>query len=176
MKNVRCEQYVSFATLAPKFASVDRVIKTKLKIMSLEVDGAYQTEFSMKAIRNGYEVVCLGFITSSPSFKLYNFEHRPFIYQRTSGVPCHINDRGRSVGVPAACRALCGLLWFTLLARPQRVDEVSGGGQTLLHRKKLPSCAAAAAVVASFAPLSYYYCWCSCSFSADRRESTSSVH
>ena len=165
----------SFVTLTHKLGSFYGDTKRMLKIM-LEVDSAHQTECSMKAIRNGYEVVCLGFITSSPSFKLYNFEHRPFIYQRTSGVPCHINDRGRSVGVPAACRALCGLLWFTLLARPQRVDEVSGGGQTLLHRKKLPSCAAAAAVVASFAPLSYYYCWCSCSFSADRRESTSSVH
>ena len=84
------------------------------------------------------------------------------------------HHRRGSVGVPAACRALCGLLYsFTSWARPECADEVPGE-QTLLHRKTSPFCIAAA-VVAGFAPLSYYYC-CSCSLSADRRESTSSVH
>ena len=68
-------------TLAPKFGSFDRDIKSKLKIMSLdkikfkimlEVDSAYQTECSMKAIRNGYGLLCaatlliLRSITRSP--------------------------------------------------------------------------------------------------------------
>ena len=48
----------SFVTLAQKLGSFDRDIKNKLKIMSLEVDSAYQTECSMKAIRNGYGLLC----------------------------------------------------------------------------------------------------------------------
>ena len=96
----------------------------------------------------------------------------PFIYQRTSGVPYHINDAGVSrlvylqlVGhYVASFGGLCGL--------GPSADEVPGE-QTLLHRKKLHSCAAAAAVVV-FASLSYYCYCCSCSFSANRRESTSS--
>ena len=40
--------------LAPKFGNFDRDIKSKLKIMSLEVDSAHQTECSMKSTRNGY--------------------------------------------------------------------------------------------------------------------------
>ena len=47
--------------------------------MLLEVDSAYQTECSMKAIRNGYGLLCFRFIIRSPSL-------------RTSGVPYHIND------------------------------------------------------------------------------------
>ena len=36
---------VSFVTLASKFGSFDRYIKSKLKIMSLEVTSAYHTEY-----------------------------------------------------------------------------------------------------------------------------------
>ena len=45
-------------TLAQKNASFNRDINSKLKIMSLEVDNAHQTGCSMKAIRNGYGLLC----------------------------------------------------------------------------------------------------------------------
>ena len=48
----------SFVTLAQKLVSFDRDIKNKLKIISLEVDSAHQTECSMKAICNGYGLLC----------------------------------------------------------------------------------------------------------------------
>ena len=59
------------------------------------------------------------------------------------------HHRGGSVGVPVACQALCGLLCLTLWARPVRVDEVPGE-QTLLYRKKLLSCTAAAVSSSGF--------------------------
>ena len=40
------------------FGSFDRDIKSKLKTISLEVDSAHQTECCMKAIRNGYGLLC----------------------------------------------------------------------------------------------------------------------
>ena len=43
----------SVVTLAQKHGSFYRDIKSKFKIMSLEVDSAHQTACSMKAIRNG---------------------------------------------------------------------------------------------------------------------------
>ena len=49
---------ISFVTLAQEFGSFDGDIKSKLKIMSLEVDSAHQTECSMKAIHNGYGLLC----------------------------------------------------------------------------------------------------------------------
>ena len=51
----------SFVTLAPKLGSSYMDIKIKLKIMSLEVGSAHQTECSMKAIRNGYGLSCFSF-------------------------------------------------------------------------------------------------------------------
>ena len=85
--------------------------------MSLAVNCAYQTECSMKSIRNGYGLLCFLFIIRSPSLNWYHFEHRTFIYQRTSGISYHINDIevGRLaclqlVGHYVACYAwLCGL-------------------------------------------------------------------
>ena len=44
----------SFVSLAQKLGNFDRDIKSKSKILSLEVDSAHQTERIMKAIRNGY--------------------------------------------------------------------------------------------------------------------------
>ena len=85
--------------------------------MSLAVNCAYQTECSMKSIRNGYGLLCFLFIIRSPSLNWYHFEHRTFIYQRTSGISYHINDIevGRLaclqlVGHYVACFGwLCGL-------------------------------------------------------------------
>ena len=45
-------------TLAQKLGSYDRDIKNNLRMMSLEVDSAHQTECSMKSIRNGYRLLC----------------------------------------------------------------------------------------------------------------------
>ena len=45
-------------TLAQNLGRFDSDIKSKLRIMSLEVDSAYQTECSTKAIRNGYGLLC----------------------------------------------------------------------------------------------------------------------
>ena len=50
---------------------------------------------------------------------------------RTVRVPISHN-RGGSVGVPAACRELCGLLCLTLWARPERAYEVPGTTGTRL--------------------------------------------
>ena len=61
--------------------------------------------------------------------------------------------------MPAACPGHCGLLCSTLWARPERGEEVPGE-QLLLHRKTLPS-RTTGAVVVGFAPLSYYYSYCS---------------
>ena len=39
------------------------------------------------------------------------YRHRPFIYERASWIPYHINDKEvGSVGVTVTCRVLCGLL------------------------------------------------------------------
>ena len=112
-------------------------------------------------------LVCCRFAGTS-----FDHKHRSFVYQRTSGVPYHI-EVGRFACLQL-CRALCGLLCLTLWARPEHADEAPRE-QTLLHSQKLPSCTAAAVVV-GFAPLSYYCYCCSCGFSADGRESTSIVH
>ena len=48
---------INFVTLTPKLC-FDWDIKRKLKIMSLEIDSAYHTECSMRAIRNGHGLLC----------------------------------------------------------------------------------------------------------------------
>ena len=147
-------------TLAPKFGSSGRNTKIKLKIMSLEVDSAYHTECIMKAIRNRYGLLC-----AAALLVLFVFHKKPIIKLRSIRaqavyLPTNVRDpisyhRGGSVGVPSACPALCGLLCWTLWARPEYANEALGE-QTLLHRKTLSSCTAAAVVV-DFAPLSYHY-------------------
>ena len=49
--------------------------------------------------------VCRAFNAPGP----YHFAHRPFVFQRTVRGPLS-HHSGVSVGVPAACRALCVLL------------------------------------------------------------------
>ena len=51
-----------------------------------------------------------------------HFAHRPFTYQRTVKGPISHHTSG-SVGMPAACRALCGLLCLTLWARLERAKR-----------------------------------------------------
>ena len=116
--------------LAPKFGNFDRDIKSKLKIMSLEVDSAYHTKCSMKATLNGYGLLC-----ASALLVLFVHHQKPIIRLRSlraQAVYLPTNVRGPishyrdgSVGVTAACRALCGLLCLTLWARPDRTYEVS---------------------------------------------------
>ena len=113
------------------------------------------------------------FITKSPSSDWDHFEHRPCIYQRTSGAPYHIIEMGRLawlllVGHYVACFAwLCGP-GPTAHTRYQMTDPPSS--------QKVAS-STAAAVVVGFDPLSYYYYYCcSSNFSADWRQSTSSAH
>ena len=121
-------------TLAPKFGSFDRDIKSKCKIMSLEVDNAYHTECSMKAIGDGYGLSLVCYRSAGTSFNHKNpiIKLRSLLAQghlstngRQRSVPYHI-IRSASIGVRAAYRALCGLLCLILWARPELADEVPG--------------------------------------------------
>ena len=105
--------------------------------MSLEVDNDNDTKCSMKAIRNGYGLLCSHFIASS-LFSWYHFKHRPFIYRQSPGVPYPIIDLEVS---RLACLQLVGhyvacYICLTLWARPQRAGKVPGQ-QTLLHCQKV---------------------------------------
>ena len=48
----------SFVALVRKLGSFHRDVKSKLKILSLEVDSDHQTECSMKAIHHGSGLLC----------------------------------------------------------------------------------------------------------------------
>ena len=51
-----------------------------------------------------------------------------------SGVPYNMHRRGRSVGVPANCQVLFGLLCLILWARPERADTLPYNGYQVPHR------------------------------------------
>ena len=82
-----------YVTLAPKFGSFDTNVKIMLKILSLEVDSAYHTECSMKAIRNGH-----GLLSASALLVLFvtsqRAHHQIVITSRTGRLS--INEHQRS--------------------------------------------------------------------------------
>ena len=107
----------------------------------LEVDSAYLTECSMKAIRDGYGLLCaapLLVLRSITSIKLRSLRTQA-VYLPTNVRGPASHHRGGSVGVPAACRALCGLLCLALWAPPERTDEVLGDRPSFIAKSFPPA-------------------------------------
>ena len=101
----------------------------------------HHTECSRKAIRNGYGHSC-ALVCCRIAGTSFCHNKRPIIRLRSlraQAVYLPTNVRGPishyrdgSVGVTAACRALCGLLCLPLWTRPERADELPGTTGTRL--------------------------------------------
>ena len=75
MKNVTCAALQQLCAAGSKTRRFDRDIKSKLKIMSLEVDSAHQIECSTTAIGNEYGLLCFR------SMKNIGFEYDQWVVE-----------------------------------------------------------------------------------------------